>query len=330
MVRIGILGCANVAQRHIIPNILTLPEYSLTAIASRDKAKSTRLANLYNCRKEDSYENLISQPDIDAIYIPLPVGLHHFWAKKALAFGKHVLVEKSFTHDLDIACELVELATQKNLVVMENFMFLYHSQQTYVKGEIDSGLIGDVRCFRSSFGFPPLSRDNIRYKKELGGGSLLDAGAYPIRASQMFLGGSLSVSAASLFVDPQLDVDIFGGAFLTNNAGLFSEIAFGFDNFYQCNYEIWGSLGKITVSRAFTAGSDFLPQVTVEHQGKECKAQLPTDNHAKNMLREFSHAIKNQEKRIRFYGEIIDQAKIIHDVRVKAKRVTENIHAGFN
>jgi hypothetical protein len=73
-----------------------------------------------------------------------------------------------------------------------------------------------------------------------------------------------------------------------------------------------------------------LPQVTIEHQGKERKAQLPTDNHAKNMLREFSHAIKNQEKRIRFYSEIIGQAKIIHDVRVKAKRVTENTHAGFN
>lgn len=330
MVRIGILGGAEGAQRLVIPSILTLPEYSLKAIVSRDKTKSTRLANLYNCHKEDSYENLVSRPDIDAIYIPLPVALHYFWAKKALDFGKHVLVEKSFTHDLDMASELVELATQKNLVVMENFMFLYHSQQTYVKGEVDSGLIGDVRCFRSSFGFPPLSRDNIRYKKELGGGSLLDAAAYPIRASQMFLGGSLTVSAATLFVDPQLDVDIFGGAFLTNNAGLFSEIAFGFDNFYQCNYEIWGSLGKITVHRAFTAGPNFLPQVTVEHQGKEHKIQLSSDNHAKNMLKEFSHAIINQEKRIRFYGEIIDQAKIIHEVRVKAKRVTENIHAGFN
>jgi len=330
-IRIGILGCANVAQKHIIPNILALPEYSLIAISSRDKAKATHFGSLYNCCAEASYESLIRRSDVDAIYIPLPVGLHHYWTKRSLNSGKHVLVEKSFTHDPKTAGELIKLAAQKKLVIMENFMFLYHSQQDYVKRQVDGGLIGNIRCFRSSFGFPPLTRDNIRYKQELGGGALLDAGTYTIRVSQLFLGRNLNVAAATLFIDPQLGVDIFGGAFLTNDSGLFSEIAFGFDNFYQCGYEIWGSLGKITVERAFTAGPNFSPKIVIEHQGKKNVVQLPADNHAQGMLREFSQATKNQNKRINFYDEIMDQAKIIHDVRTQANRARKRANVpGFH
>jgi predicted dehydrogenase len=120
---------------------------------------------------------------------------------------------------------------------------------------VDGGQIGELRCVRASFGFPPFpDAGNIRYQPELGGGALLDVGAYPIKISQILLGENLSVTAAKTFVDSEKCVDIWGGGFLSQNDGpLFSEIAFGFDHHYQCGIELWGSRGKLTANRLFTA-----------------------------------------------------------------------------
>ena len=192
-------------------------------------------------------------------------------------------------------------------------MFLYHNQHQIVKQLITEDKIGKIRCFRSSFGFPPLPSDNFRYNKKLGGGALLDAAAYTVRASQLFLGNDLEVKAASLSYNEN-GVDIFGGAFLKNKNGLFSEVAFGFDNFYQCNYEIWGSKGKITAHRAFTPAPDFKPLIIVEQQGEKFDIEVPAENHFINILHEFVKNIRKQNYKPK-YDEILNQAKLIQEIR---------------
>ena len=209
--------------------------------------------------------------------------------------------------------KMVQKATEKGLLIMENFMFLYHSQHQIVKQLIAEGKIGKIRCFRSSFGFPPLPSDNFRYNKKLGGGALLDAAAYTIRASQLFLSNDLNVKAASLNYNEN-DIDIFGGAFLKNKNGLFSEVAFGFDNFYQCNYEIWGSKGKIIAHRAFTPAPDFKPLITVEQQEEKFDIEVPAENHFINILHEFVKNVRKQNYKPK-YDEILNQAKLLQEVR---------------
>ena len=124
---------------------------------------------------------------------------------------------------------------------------------------VEDGRIGSLRLLRASFGFPPLDKDNFRYDPTLGGGVLIDAAAYMVKVSQFWLGGNLKVKAATLnYVN---GVDIHGGAYLTGENGEISEVAFGMDNFYQCNYELWGSEGKITADRAYTAPPGFKPKI---------------------------------------------------------------------
>ena len=314
--KIGVLSCANIAKRNVIPAILSIPDFELVAVASRTSEKAQEFANLFDCEAIEGYQKLIDREDIDAIYMPLPTGLHEEWVLKALETGKHILIEKSLAMNYSSAEKMVQKAKEKGLVIMENFMFLYHTQHQIVKQLIAENKIGKIRCFRSSFGFPPLSPDNFRYNKKLGGGALLDAAAYTVRASQLFLGNDLEVKAASLNYNEN-DVDIFGGAFLKNKNGLFSEVAFGFDNFYQCNYEIWGSKGKITAHRAFTPAPDFNPLITLEQQGEKFDIEVPAENHFINILHEFVKNVKEQNYKSK-YDEVLNQAKLLQEIRDKA------------
>ena len=313
--KIGILGCANIAKRSVIPALLTIHEFELVAIASRTKTKAKEFAAEFGGEAIEGYQNLLDRKDIDAIYMPLPTGLHEEWIIKALDAGKHILVEKSFAMNYDSAQMMVRKAKEKNLLIMENFMFLYHGQHNFVKQLMEDGEIGELRCFRSSFGFPPLANDNFRYNKELGGGALLDAAAYTIRASQLFLGNELTVAASNLNYNHST-VDIFGGAYLKSKTGIFSEVAFGFDNFYQCNYELWGSKGKITAQRAFTPAANFKPTITLEIQGKVFNYEVDAENHFVNILHEFKRCIFEND-RDKKYIEILNQSRLLQELKDK-------------
>ncbi|MCW8897758.1 MAG: Gfo/Idh/MocA family oxidoreductase [Flavobacteriales bacterium] len=311
--KIGVLGCANIAKKSVIPAILSISDFELVAVASRTAEKAQEFANLFGCEAVEGYQKLIDKKDIDIIYMPLPTGLHEEWVLKALEAGKHILIEKSLAMNYSSAEKMVQKAKEKGLLIMENFMFVYHGQHQIVKQLIAEDKIGEIRCFRSSFGFPPLPSDNFRYNKKLGGGALLDAAAYTIRASQLFLDNDLNVKAASLNYNEN-DIDIFGGAFLKNKNGLFSEVAFGFDNFYQCNYEIWGSKGKIIAHRAFTPAPDFKPLITIEQQEEKFDIEVPAENHFINILHEFVKNIRKQNYKPK-YDEILNQAKLIQEIR---------------
>jgi len=316
--RIGILGCANIAVRSMIPELHRHPDFTLVAIASRSLDKAGPIALQYGCEPM-SYDQLVESPDIDAVYIPLPTGLHAEWVGKCLAAGKHVLCEKSLGCTLGEVQQMVALAQQRKLLLMENFQFRFHSQHAFVKGLLASGELGEVRCFRASFGFPPFPDGlaNIRYQPSLGGGALLDAGAYTLKATTFMLGGGFEVRAATLRMSKEFGVDLGGAIFLDNGEGLVSETAFGFDNYYQCSYEIWGSKGKVTAKRAFTVPPGFTPEIVVETAaGCETKA-MPADNHFEKMLTHFSGTIKKslfEEE----YEQNRVQAKLVQAVRERA------------
>ncbi|MFT4805395.1 MAG: NDP-hexose-3-ketoreductase [Psychroserpens sp.] len=225
---------------------------------------------------------------------------------------------KSASMTLTEAEEMVALTRQKKLSLIENFQFLHHKQHQFVRDIIHSGEIGKIRCFRSSFGFLIFnSENNIRYKKELGGGALLDAGAYVLKATSFMMHGLFSVKAAHLNYHKKYDVDWFGGAFLLNKtSGVFSEVAFGFDNSYQCNYEIWGSKGKVVSNRAFTAKKDYNPTIQLEKQGKSNEIKLETDDHFFNMQLHINNLLKNENYDLELTN-ILGQARLIQQINIK-------------
>lgn len=319
-IKVGILGCANIAIRSLIPAFKQSSDFKLEMIGSRNDKKAQETALQFEIPSFGSYEDVIRNEKINLIYIPLPNGMHFEWIKKALDNNKHVLCEKSLTCSLNEAKQLIEIARSKNLMLFESFQFRFHSQTEWVKNYIQSGELGDIRVIRTFFGFPPFKEDdNIRYQSSLGGGALLDAGAYTVKCLSVFLPEEdFYVKGAVMTSDNIHDVDIFGGALLESKNGIIAQLSYGFDNYYQCGFEIWGSKGKLNSNRAYTAPKDYTPTLIIEtnENGRE-EVKLKADDHFKALLCYIAKLIKNgnfEEE----YIQNLRQAKILNDIKAKS------------
>ncbi len=315
------MGCANIAKRMVIPALLELDGlYSVKKIASRTEDKAIEFGRLFDIDYLVGYEELLMDKDINVIYMPLPTGLHKEWISKCFEYGKHVLVEKSLALNYEDCFELIEMAREKKLLLMENFMFCHHLQHKWIQDKLLNNEIGSIRLFRSQFGFPPLDKLNFRYRKVDGGGALLDAAAYTVKAAQMYLGPTLQVMSAALHIDSNSGVDIFGNASLINQKGDVAQLSFGFDNFYQCNYEIWGSTGRIIAHKAFTPRPNEQPTVSLQKQADTQEIFLEKDNHFINLLRFFYRSLTLNKFEL-FYDEILTQSRILDSINTISNKI---------
>jgi NDP-hexose-3-ketoreductase len=318
-IRLGVLGCAEIARRRTLPALARVKEFTLQAVASRTAEKAEAFARKFACLPVAGYEALLARDDIDAVYIPLPAALHSPWARACLEAGLHVLVEKPASSTAAEAAALVDLARRRGLVLMENFGFARHSQQEHVRSLLASGAIGELRGMSAEFAFPPLPAGDIRYRRELGGGALLDAGVYPIRAARMLLGDDLDVAGAVLRVDPDHGVDGAGAALLTTPEGITAQLAFGFVHSYRCGYTLWGSEGAISLDRAYSAPDGFRPTMRLTQDGHSTVHQLAPDRQFDAMLSAFAAAILAGDT-VSCSDDLLHQAQLVERVATSALR----------
>ena len=206
-VRIGILGAARIAPLALINPAKENAEVVVAAVAARDVSRAQAIAAKYDiAHVHESYEALIADPDLDAVYNPLPNGLHGRWTRAALNTGKHVLCEKPFTANAAEAREVAELAATSDRVVMEAFHYRYHPLILRVEQIIASGELGRLERVEAALCFPLPKFSDIRYSYSLAGGATMDAGCYAIDMVRTF-GGSTPevVSAQAKLRDPQVD-----------------------------------------------------------------------------------------------------------------------------
>jgi NDP-hexose-3-ketoreductase len=317
VLRIGVVGCADIAVRRILPSLVELESADLIAVASRDPAKAARVAARFGCDGVAGYQNLIDRDDIDALYVPLPPSMHHEWAVKALRAGKHVLSEKPLATSHQQAAELVALARAHGLVLAENYMFLHHSQHDAVRKMMGDDTIGKLQVFTSSFGIPPLHPASFRYQPGLGSGALLDVGVYPLRAAQLFLSADLEVRGASLRMGAT-GVDVAGSALLRTPQGVTAQLDWGFEHSYRSTYSLWGTQGRITVLRAFTPPEHHRPLVRIEQQDLLTELSLPADHQVRNTLVAFVDAAMSYGDRPAFEQALLEQALLVDQVREAA------------
>ena len=244
----------------------------------RESNKAQTFIDAYGGKIYKGYQTLIESKDNDAIYLPLPPALHFKWAKMALENGKHVFVEKPSTTCLADTDELIKIASEKGLALHENYMFVFHNQLKAIDDVVASGEIGDVRLYRISFGFPRRAQNDFRYNKALGGGALLDAGGYTMKYAGYLLGDTAKVVTAQVNYLPGFEVEMFGSATMVNDKGITAQLAFGMDNDYKCDIEIWGSQGTITSNRILTAPAGFVPSYTIKKNQDVETRELPADD----------------------------------------------------
>lgn len=185
----------------------TVPEVAIVAIAARDRARAEKVATKHGIPTvHDSYEALLADPNIEAIYNPLPNGLHGRYTIAALEAGKHVLCEKPFTANAEEAEQVAAVAQRTGLVVMEAFHYRYHPLVARLLEIIASGELGDVSRIETRMCFPLLKRSDIRYQLDLAGGALMDAGCYAVHQLRTLAGAEPEVvSAESKCIKPEVD-----------------------------------------------------------------------------------------------------------------------------
>ena len=205
--RIGILGAARIAPAALIKPARDNPEVVVAAVAARDGGRARAFAAKHGiARVHDSYEALIADPGIDAVYNPLPNGLHGRWTRAAIEAGKHVLCEKPFTANAAEAREIAELAAGSDRVVMEAFHYRYHPFALRAEEIIASGELGVLQRVDVTFCFPLPKFSDIRYDYSLAGGATMDAGCYAVHMLRTFGGATPEVvSAQAKMRDNEVD-----------------------------------------------------------------------------------------------------------------------------
>jgi len=255
-VRWGIISSANIGVKAVAPAILASANGRLVAVGGRDPQ---RTADLYSfassVRIYSNYDSVLNDPDIEAIYNPLPNSLHAAWTIKALQAGKHVLCEKPLAVTREEAETMVRAAREHNLLLMEAFMYRFHPQIVWAVEQVNSGVIGPVRLVRASFSFDIRSRpQNIRLKPELAGGSLMDVGCYPVNLCRAIYGQPPVTVAARVYVPKRGGVDMAMNALLDYGDGRFGLIDSSFGLPMRQSAEIFGEDGTITIPVPFTPG----------------------------------------------------------------------------
>ena len=193
--RIGTLGAARITPSALVRPARRVPEVTVTAIAARDPARARRFAARHGIpRVHDSYQALIADPDLDAIYNPLPNSLHAPWTLRAIAAGKHVLCEKPFSSNEAEAAQVADAARSAGRVVMEAFHYRYHPFASRMAEAVAE--IGKLRHVEASFGFPLPRFGDIRFQFALAGGATMDAGCYPISCIRMLAQAEPVVTSA--------------------------------------------------------------------------------------------------------------------------------------
>jgi NDP-hexose-3-ketoreductase len=288
---VGVMGCADIARRRVLPAFTTEPSIRVAAIASRDAATARRFAARFGGEPVDGYAELLARTDLDAVYIPLPAGLHGTWIARALRAGKHVLAEKPLALRYREAADLLALAAERGLVLMENMTFVHHSQHAAVRDLLAAGAIGELRAVTAAFGIPPLPAGDIRYRTDLGGEALSEVGVYPIQAARMFLGDELEVAGAWSRRAPGSSVETAGGALLATPEGAVAHLTYGFEHGYRSAYELWGSTGRIVLERAFSPPAGLQPTVHVHTQDRVESRTLPADDQFATMVALFARTV---------------------------------------
>lgn len=294
--RWGILGTASIAVRRLIPAILRSQTGTAVAIASRDAAKAREAAGRFAIpRAHGSYEALLADPEVDAVYIPLPNTLHRPWTERAAAAGKHVLCEKPLGVDAADAASAVAACARSGVVLLEAFMYRFHPQIERLQALIRAGAVGEPWLVRAAFSFGVAAGPNIRLDASLGGGGLLDVGCYGVSISRLILGEPRTAFASAAY-EQGVDVRLAGA--LRFEGDRMALVDCGLRTPYRQECEVVGPEGSIVLARPFQPEDD--PTVLLIRRARgapEERVEMPGANQYVLMLDHFAAVVQGAPAR---------------------------------
>lgn len=316
----GVIGGANIAVEQVIPAMIKSEYVVVKAIASRNLNKAKKVAEQFNIPKwYGSYEDLLNDETIQAVYIPLPNHLHVEWAIKALQSGKHVLVEKPVALNAVEAQKLMDVAKEHpNLKLLEAYMYKFHPQWLKVKQLIQNGEIGKLKLIESSFSFFDSSPTSIVNCKAFGGGSLMDIGCYPVSISRFLFDAEPKRVIATQDIHPDFQVDIQTSGLLEFEEGtsvFFSSIQL----FDSQRVKLFGTKGTIALEIPFNPPYDHSTKIRVTKESGDEEIEIEKCNQYTLQADFFSKAILQNLELPKLFEDAVKNMTVIDAIKESAK-----------
>lgn len=321
----GILGTAKIAERELVPALQESETANLLAIASRKLIKAKRFAAKHRIpRAYGSYEELLKDPDIEAVYIPLPNHLHYKWTIKAAELGKHVLCEKPLARSVDEVTEMFAACEANHVLLMEGFMYRFHPQTQRVQELLKQKVIGEPRLIRVAHSFPLhlLDREeDFRWQMETGGGNLLDLGVYCIdTARYLFQADPIRAFATSSY-DSKHSAEAETRGILEFPGNRVATVDSSFLLTTRKEYEVVGAKGRIRALVPYNPGRGKDNKIEVTIQGKRTLETIKARNEYRLEVDHFSGCITDKTPPGVSKESSIANIRVLHALE-------ESVHSG--
>jgi predicted dehydrogenase len=301
--KLGLLSTANI-NKAILEGAKGVGEVDVVAVGSRDGAKAQAYASEHGLeRGHGSYEELLEDADVDAVYISLPNGMHHDWTMSAIAAGKHVLVEKPYSRHPGEAEDAWGAAADAGLVLMEAFMYRHHPQMARARSLVEQGAIGRLRHIRTTFSFPLHDHENVRMVPGLDGGALMDVGCYCVSGARLLGGEPEQVHGEQVVGPTGVDVDFYGTLRFPGDVVAQFDASFTLPE--RQRLEATGEQGMLVVEAPWRA--DWGGRVLVNGD----PVDVESGNSYTFELRNFAAAVAGQAEPLLGREDAVQQARVI-------------------
>ncbi|HEX5126948.1 MAG TPA: Gfo/Idh/MocA family oxidoreductase [Rhodocyclaceae bacterium] len=309
----GVLGYARIARMSAIPAMKRTANAHFYGVASRDAAKLAECQTQFKCDKTyPRYEDMLADPHIQAVYIPLPNSLHKEWSIAALRAGKHVLCEKPLAMSAAEAREMAAVARETGCLLMEAFMYRYTDRMRKVREMLDSGVLGQVKHINAGFRFFLDRPNTIKAQPELGGGALYDVGCYPVNFLGAVTGRKPITCKAVAEYDNGVDINL--SALMQYDDGLIANIHCGFNAHNKIGAEIIGTQGILEVPDTFL---DFRGAIQVHtKEGTRAIPVAESDRYGAE-FQDFSAAILEKRSPLLSLDETIRNMEVLDMIRAQ-------------
>lgn len=323
--RWGVLSTALINEK-VLAGAARSEVVDVVAVASRDRARAEAFAQRWDIpTAHGSYDDLLADETVEAVYIPLPNGLHHEWTMRALAAGKHVLCEKPYSRNPVQVEEAFAAAKARGLVLSEAFMYRYNPQiRRLVELVVAERVIGDVRLVVGSFSWPTAASGDVRLDPDLEGGALLDVGCYCVSAARLLAGEPLSVTAQQLVGPTGVDVSFV--ATMHHADGVLSHFDAALHLPDRSHLEVVGTLGTITVRdpwHCFAPGLTVTPVTTSDTPTPTSYAvEVPVASSYQLELEELGKAVRGEDNVMLGRADALGQSAAIEALETAARNGT--------
>lgn len=311
----GVISCAGIAEGSTLPGMLEADNAVLYAISSKTPEKLVRFQEKFNPVKAyDDYEALLNDPEVDAIYLPLPNSLHFDWAVKAAQHKKHVLCEKPLAITAEQVRALKQVFDDNGVLLMEAFASRHNPVLREIKQLMDQGEIGKIKYIETHFCFNLKDKTNVRWVKELGGGATYDVGAYTIGTIRYLLGKEPIEMHTIGEVDPATNVDGTSCILMAFDDGVMATSYCGFNSYGWSGYTVLGDAGKIDVPFDYNAKGPLTISISKEDQVEARVIEAP--NNYMLEIEQFGRCILEGEIQLVTYEDSLGNAVLIDEALV--------------